>query len=564
MSFLKGYKFQSFLAVTAKLVEAIFELIMPLLMAQLIDVGIRENDMNTVFSMVIWMFVLTILGYLSSITCQYLASYISQKVGGRMRHALFSKVTTFSEAETNKYSSAVLTNRITTDVNLVQHMIAIVIRLGVRAPILMVGSLFALASISPKLSMTLLYTFPLFVVVVIAFMWLSMKGHKRAAKNLDSLVNRFRESLSGTRIIRAFSKQEEDIEKFVKQNKKLAKQQTRVGYITTLSSPLTSFIMNLVLLLLVYLGALEINVGGMTQGQTVAVINYCTQLVMTLIVAMNLVMTISRGATSYTRIQEVLNVDVSVKDEGTVILDPIHEIKLNHVSYRYPGEGRYVVNDVSLTLKQGEVLGIIGLTGSGKSTLVKLLLRLMDTSEGTILYNSKDISTYDIQSLRSQIGYAPQQAAFLRGTLEDNVLMNRQGDAKEALIHAQGSDILNKGLDSNIEEGGKNLSGGQRQRVSIARALAKNPSLLVFDDTFSALDYLTDKNVRQSIKENYSDVAQIIVSQRTSTVMDADQIIVLNNGKIEASGTHAELLELNETYRKIHMIQTESGDAYVA
>lgn len=564
MKFLKGYKIQSVLAITAKLIEAVFELMMPLLMARIIDVGIRGNDMNTVLAMVAWLFVLTILGYLSSITCQYLASNISQKVGGKMRHALFSKVTTFSEAETNQYSSAVLTNRITTDVNLVQQMIAIVIRLGVRAPILMIGSLFALATISPRLSIALLYTFPIFLIVVLGFMWLSMKGHKKAAYHLDTLVNRFKESLSGTRIIRAFSKQEDDIEKFNTQNKLLSKKQQQVGWITTLSSPLTSFIMNLVLLLLVYLGALEINVGGMTQGQTVAVINYCTQLVMTLIVAMNLVMTISRGYTSYHRIDKILNLEISVEDKGTQKLSDIESVSLDHVSYRYPGEGRNVLKDINLTVQKGEVLGIIGLTGSGKSTLVKLLLRLMDVSDGQIYFNNHTINTFTLESIHNQIGYAPQQASFLRGSLEDNVLMNRQGDAEKALLIAQGDDILNKGLDSMVEEGGRNLSGGQRQRVSIARALAKKPSLLVFDDTFSALDYLTDKNVRHAIQENYSDVAQIIVSQRTTTVMDADQILVLDKGQILAQGTHEELLESNEIYRRIHEIQTESGEAYVA
>ncbi|QIK69345.1 ABC transporter ATP-binding protein [Erysipelothrix sp. HDW6C] len=560
MKYFKGYKVKSVAAVLAKLVEAVFELILPLLMARLIDEGITQGNMSVVYWMVFWMFVLTLLGYVSSLVCQYLASVVSQRVGGRLRSALFAKINTFSIAEYNHYSSALLTNRITTDVNLIQEMIARTIRLGVRAPILMIGSLFALNAISPRLAMALLKTFPIFVIVVVAFMYFSMRGHKKATQQLDTVVAKVRESLSGTRIIRAFSKQEESDTLFNEENKVLAKKQRNVGWITTLSGPMTSLIMNLVLVWLVYLGALEIQIGTMTQGQTIAVINYCTQLVLTLIVAMNLVMIFSRGYTSSFRVKEILDTEVSVKNTGSKIIDAPFDLEFKNVSFSYPQETRRVINDVSFSVKPGQVLGIIGLTGSGKSTLVKLIPRFADVSSGVIEIDGTPIQDYDLVSLRNAIGYVSQSAEFLKASIADNVLMKSSlGNAEDAIIDAQGKDILNKGIESTVEEGGKNLSGGQRQRLSIARALAKNPRLIVFDDSFSALDFLTDKNLRMHLKEAYNDASQIIISQRTTSVMDADTIFVLDDGRIQDMGTHDYLMEHNEVYRRIHRIQTEGG-----
>lgn len=559
MDYFKGYKFKSVAAVTAKLVEAIFELILPLLMATLVDQGIKGQDMNVVYRMVIWMFVLTLFGYISSLVCQYLASHVSQRVGGRIRTAVFAKIMGFSKESYDLYPSATLANRITTDINLIQDMIARVIRLGVRAPILMIGSLVALSAISGKLSLLLLASFPLFVLVVVGFMFMSMFGHKKAASQLDRLVSKVSESLSGVRIIRAFSKQDDSKKTFDQENELLEKYQRKVGVITTLSSPVTTLIMNLVLVVLIYVGAMEIQVGTMTQGEIIAVINYCTQLVLTLIVTMNIMMIFSRGYTSSIRVRDIMQTDVVVSDTGTETIKDSMILQFDDVYYHYPEEKRNVIQAISFELKPGEVMGIVGLTGSGKSTLLKLIPRFADATQGTVRINNQPIQDYQLKNLRDNIGFVSQSAQFIKGSLEYNILLGGSGDASQALIDAQGADILNKGLDSVIEMEGKNLSGGQRQRVSIARALAKKPKILVFDDSFSALDFLTDRNLRDSLAKNYASMSQIIVSQRTTSVMDAHKILVLDDGKIVASGTHDELMQASELYATIHRIQTEGG-----
>ncbi|WP_159639732.1 ABC transporter ATP-binding protein [Erysipelothrix anatis] len=559
MDYFKGYKFKSVAAVTAKLVEAIFELILPLLMATLVDQGIKGQDMNVVYRMVIWMFVLTLFGYISSLVCQYLASHVSQRVGGRIRTAVFAKIMGFSKESYDLYPSATLANRITTDINLIQDMIARVIRLGVRAPILMIGSLVALSAISGKLSLLLLASFPLFVLVVVGFMFMSMFGHKKAASQLDRLVSKVSESLSGVRIIRAFSKQDDSKKTFDQENELLEKYQRKVGVITTLSSPVTTLIMNLVLVVLIYVGAMEIQVGTMTQGEIIAVINYCTQLVLTLIVTMNIMMIFSRGYTSSIRVRDIMQTEVVVSDTGTETIKDSMTLQFDDVYYHYPEEKRNVIQAISFELKPGEVMGIVGLTGSGKSTLLKLIPRFADATQGTVRINNQPIQDYQLKNLRDNIGFVSQSAQFIKGSLEYNILLGGSGDASQALIDAQGADILNKGLDSVIEMEGKNLSGGQRQRVSIARALAKKPKILVFDDSFSALDFLTDRNLRDSLAKNYASMSQIIVSQRTTSVMDAHKILVLDDGKIVASGTHDELMQVSALYATIHRIQTEGG-----
>lgn len=559
MKLLEGFKFKAFIAIMAKALEAVFELMMPLMMARLIDVGIRHNNSDVVKNMALWLFVLTLLGYMASLVCQYMASVVAHRVGYRYRKELFAKIQGFDEASYDHYDAAMLVNRLTTDVYNIQDMINRVIRLGVRAPILMIGSVVALYSINARLALTLLVTLPLFVVVLAVFMRGSLKGHRNATKSLDVLTEKVSESLAGTRIIRAFSKQKLDVSNFKLTNNRLRDDQKKVGIIATLSSPFTSLLMNGVLVYLVYLGALEINVGNMSQGQVIAVINYCTQLVLTLIVTMNIIMVVAKGLVSKSRIEAVYETQPVVNfDKGAPVPESF-DLVFDAVSYNYPSEKRNVIENVSFSLNQGEVLGIVGLTGSGKSTLIRLIPRFMDATSGNILVGNQPLQSLDLQALRQCVGYISQSAQFLKGSLKDNILMGHAGDYRTALMHAQGQDILNKGDDLMIEEGGKNLSGGQRQRVNIARALAKNPKLLIFDDSFSALDYLTDKKLRASLSKNYADVSQIIISQRTSTVRHATKILVIDKGRIIATGTHDELLETCDLYRKIHTIQSQGG-----
>ncbi|WP_323612031.1 ABC transporter ATP-binding protein [Erysipelothrix enhydrae] len=558
MDFFKGYKFKTIIAIFFKFIEAVFELFLPLLMVKLIDVGIAGNDLKYIYKISGYMFLFTILGYMSSIVCQYLASQISQQVGGRIRLSLFEKINTLSLGDTNLFSSSMLTTRVTTDVNQIQEMIAKTIRLAVRAPMIMLGSLYALYQLSPMLGKQLMIALPLFLLVVGLFMRFSMVYHLDAQTTLDQVGHKVKEYLSGVRIVRAFSQTDREIENFKNRNNLLEQKQLKVGFVSTLSSPLTSFMMNLVLVVLVYSGALQINEGMMTQGQMVAVINYCTQLVMTLIVFMNLVMIFARGYTSKKRVNEILHLEPTMDVSGETILSegPI-KIEFQNVSFAYPHTNRKILKNINLKINPNETLGIIGLTGSGKSSLVKLLPRLYDVSEGTLKINDKDITSYSVASLRNRIGYVSQSASFLSVTMEDNIQMGQESDAVKALEHAEGKELLEKGLDVKVQERGTNFSGGQRQRLSIARALAKKPSLLIFDDSFSALDYLTDKRLRENLERYYAQSTKIIISQRTSSVMNAESIIVIDNGTIIAQGSHESLLESCDLYQRIYALQEE-------
>lgn len=555
--YFKGYKFQAVVAVFFKFLEAVFELILPLLMVVLIDDGIILKDQSVVYRSVLLMLVLTILGYLASITCQYLASVISQRIGGKIRLALFDKISSFTMSEYSQFSETTLTNRMISDVNAIQDMIARTIRLAVRAPIILVGSLFALYQLSPKLAQNLFYFVPLFVVVIVLFMYLSMRFHRSAQKNLDSVSSKAKSLLDGSRIIRAFSREKYEEGLFSKLNDQLATSQKRVGIISALSTPFTTLLMNFVLVFLVYLGAGEINTGAMSQGQMVALINYCTQLVLTLIVFMNLVMIFSRGYISNIRIKEIMKMDISMDLDGKEeMAEGAFDISFEDVSFSYPGESRKVLKDLNFSISKGERIGIIGLTGSGKSSLIRLLMRFYDVSSGEIKLDDKSIGEYDIENLRDRIAYVGQSPQFIKGTLSENVLMGHEGDVEELLKLAQGPDIISKGEDAPVLDGGKNYSGGQRQRISIARALAKPFGLIIFDDSFSALDMITGARLRET---SFGDVTQIVISQRTQAVISMDRIFVLDEGRIVDTGTHDELMKSSSLYQEVHALQSEDS-----
>lgn len=559
MKRIKGYRIKTLIAIITKALEAVFELMMPLMMATLIDKGIKFNDVTVIYEMALAIFVLTILGYAASVVCQLVSAQVAHRIGYSLRKEVMDKIQTFAEEDYDQFSSSVLVNRLTIDVNNVQEMINRVMRLGFRAPILLIGSVLALASISENLALTLLISLPIFLLIVCAFMYFSLKGHRSVSIFLDSVSEKVGESLSGIRIIRAFSRNSEDVNAFQDMNSILKSKQRFVGAVATLSSPFTSFVMNAVLVLLVYMSAIEINVGTMTQGQVIAVINYCTQLVLTLIITMNIIMITSKGLVSYKRLNTVLQIEtMNISGDETLNSQNV-DLRFNNVGYSYKGEKRRVIKHVNFELKPGKVLAIVGLTGSGKSTLVRLIPRLMDPSEGNITLNDIPLQNMHLEQLRSKIGYISQTAEFIKGSLEDNILMGYQGDAQAALVDAQGADLLNKGMDSIIEESGKNLSGGQRQRVNIARALVKKPSILIFDDSFSALDALTDKKLRDTLAKNYANISQIIISQRTQTVAHADEILVLDKGEVVDRGTHETLIKESKLYKTIHDIQNRGG-----
>lgn len=553
MKYLDGYKFRAFVGVFFKFVEAVLELILPLLMVLLIDRGIVNQDFAYIRNIVILMGALSLLGYLSSVTCQYNAAYVSQGVGGKLRDALMKKITKFSQAEFDRFGASTLVNRMIIDINQVQLMIAMIIRLAVRTPILMIGSIFAMTRINYDLAMTLLKFFPMFVIVVIGFMYLSLNKFKSVQNSLDRFMDKVREVLSGMRIVRSFNRVQDERDNLVIENYHLSENLKGLGFVNTLSGPTTTLLMNLVMAYLIYLGAFKVESGIMTQGQMVAIINYCTQLVLALVVFMNLVMIFSRGISSVYRLKDVFEVEPSIKNKENPVKDlegPLR-IQFENVSFSYPDERRLVLKDINLEVNQGEMVGLVGLTGSGKSTLLKLLMRYYDVNEGVIWINDHNIKDINLQVLRDRIGFATQNSEFLSGSLSENVAMGKEVDVKDALVKAQGKEILEKEW---IEASGRNLSGGQRQRINIARALAKKPSLLILDDSLSALDYMTDRNLRESLAKHFPDMASLVVTQRTTSLKEADRIYVLEEGRISGVGTHDSLLNSNSLYKEIHEV----------
>ena len=557
MKYLKGYRLKASIAIIAKFIEAVFEIIIPLLMARLIDFGVNNNDMSVVYSSFFWILLLTIAGYLFALICQFNASIVSQAVGARVRYDLYKHELDLATDQVENFSSSTLTTRLTTDTVFFQDMIARVIRLGVRAPFLLIGTIGALMYINKKLATILIISIPIFVIVISTFMYITMKAHKNATSKLDKVALRISEILSGTRIIRAFNKQNETDLKFQADNISLFKAQRRVSFFSTIANPFTTLLMNILMIILIYASGTEISIGNMTQGQTLAIINYCNQLLITLIVGMNLIMIISRGMTSYGRINDVLNTESSIDKSGSKNLNSISKLEFKNVSFNYPNEKRQVLKNIDFTVNSGEVLGIIGLTGSGKSTLLKLIPRFNEIISGEILINDNSISNYNLKDLRASVGYVSQSAQFISGSIKDNISMKYDFDSEMALIDSEGKDILSKGLDDKIEESAKNLSGGQRQRVNIARALAKKPKLLLLDDSFSALDGLTTRNLQRTLKSKYGDVSQIIVSQRTNSVKHADNILVIDHGEIVGRGRHEDLLKTNNIYQRIYNLEKE-------
>ncbi len=556
--YFKGYKFKTALAVFLKFVEACFELILPLLMVSLINEGIFKNNQAHVYSVAIQMVVLTLAGYLASITCQYFASVIAQRVGGKMRSDLLSKLIHMDQSVRDQYDEASLIMRGSSDIDRIIDMIARTIRLAVRAPMIIFGSVVAMYLLDPQLSKILLAMIPVFVVVIALFMFLSLKFNKSVQKQWDQFSYQVREYLSGIRIIFAFNKAEDVTQDLKQQNKRLSRVQNLMTGVNSISSPLITFMMNTLLIYLVYLGALKVGDGSMNSSQILALINYCTQIVLTLIVFMNLVMIFSKGYASWQRVSEILYLDGRFDKDGVDTLEEgALDLVFENVSFSYPQSRHHVLNNVSFSINAGETLGIVGLTGSGKSTLLKLINRMYDPQEGVIKMQNKAIDQYNVENLRQHVGYIAQKPQFFANDLKSAISMDDTVDVAHYIKLAQGKDILNKGLEAPITKGAGNFSGGQRQRMSIARQLAKDPGILLFDDSFSALDTITDRNLRQALNTLDPKPTTVIVSQRTSTIMDADNIIVLEKGSIVAFGRHEDLLQSSSYYQKIHALNSE-------
>ena len=557
--FLKDYKKQVFLGPFFKLCEAILELLLPFLMKELIDKGIALGDTGYIIRMGVLMLFTTILGLACALVCQYYASIASQGSGTALRNALFKKIQSFSGSEMDKFGSASLLNRVTNDTVQLQYAVAMLIRLVIRAPFLCIGGLVMAMIINLKLSLIILAVIPIFIIVLYLIMKACVPLFKLMQKKLDGLAVLLRENLSGVRVVRSFSRTEQERQKYADASENWQKTALITGRISGLMNPLTNLILNFAMLAVVGWGANEISAGSMTKGDIVAYVNYLTTILLALIVVANLVVTFTRAAASAQRVNEVFETE----PQAAVCAHPITEtdnsepiVSFENVTFYYPGSSSPALRDISFSLKRGQTLGIIGVTVSGKSTIVKLLARLYEPSEGRILFKGVDLNKLNPEILHAQTGFAFQKAQLFSGTIADNIKLGRDlkdEEVRRAAQDAQAEEFIlgkEKGYDSLLEQGGSNLSGGQKQRLNIARAIAGRPELVILDDSSSALDYATDLKMRRAVLGR-SDRAAIVISQRPAAIKDAALILVLDNGRIAGAGEHAQLIETCRVYAEI-------------
>lgn len=555
---------------TSKLIEAIFEVIVPLIMAAIVDNGIKGNmGKGYIYKMGGVLVLLGVLGLCFALICQYLASKASQSVGTVMRNDMFRHINSLSHAELDKLGTPSLITRLTNDINQVQQAVAMFIRLVVRAPFIVIGSAIMAMSIDLKLSVIFVIIIPLVVLVLYIIMSRSIKYYKVIQKKLDRISLVTREGLSGVRVIRAFSRQDTEQKRFDEANDDYLDISLRVGRLSALLNPLTYVILNLAIAAIVWFGGVRVNIGHLTQGEVIAFVNYMTQISLALVVVANLVVLFTKAAASSARINEVLDIEPSIKN-GTEKDGAGSEnaVEFSHVYFSYNNSGEYALEDIDFTAKKGETIGVIGGTGSGKSTLASLIPRFYDISKGELKIDGTNAADYDTTALRQRVGVVPQKAVLFSGTIAENMRWGKRDATDEeiwkALETAQAKEFVEKmpeGLNTHIAQGGKNLSGGQKQRLTIARALVSQPNILILDDSASALDFATDAALRKAIAQNTTGMTTFIISQRANSIMQADQIIVLDDGKQVGLGTHKELLESCDVYREICYSQLSKEEA---
>lgn len=565
LKYLKAYKLESILGPLFKLLEASFELMVPLVMAKVIDVGIRNQDVPYILKMGGILVLLGIVGLTCSITAQYFAAKAAAGFGTALRNDLFAHINRFSYREIDKHGTATLITRMTSDANQVQSGVNLFLRLFLRSPFIVFGAMVMAFTIDVKAALIFVVVIPILSVVVFGIMFISMPLYKKVQRQLDRVLLTARENLSGVRVIRAFNRQEDEIRRFDEENGLLVTFQVFVGKISALLNPLTYVIINLGIIVLIQTGAREVNSGIITQGEVVALVNYMSQILVELVKLANLIITISKALACANRIN-------SVFEEKPGIVDKVHtpvrekenkyKVEFKSMTFAYGDAREAALEDLSFRIKKGQTVGIIGGTGSGKSTLVNLIPRFYDVTSGAVLLDGTDVREYPLKQLRSRIGIVPQKAVLFRGTLRDNMKWGKKDASDEdiyrALDIAQALEFVeekDEGLDLMIQAGGKNLSGGQRQRLTIARALVKQPDILILDDSASALDFATDARLRMAIKAGTKDMTVFIVSQRATTIKNADQIIVLDDGQMAGCGTHQELFDSCEVYREICLSQ---------
>lgn len=565
--YLKNYKKESFFAPLFKMLEAIFELIVPLVVSSVIDNGILRNDYRKVLSDVGIMVVLAVVGMSVSVTAQYFAAKAAAGFGRELRSDLFKKIQSLSFSELDSAGTSTLVTIMTNDTAQVQNGVNMVLRLFLRSPFIVFGALVMAFTIDVQCALIFLVTIPVLTVVIVAIMKYTMPRYRSIQFHLDELTLKTRENLSGARVIRAFTREAEETEIFFEKNKALSHLQKAVGRISALMNPLTYVIINVAIIVLIYEGGVRVDTGELSQGQVVALYNYMSQILVELIKLANLIVTVTRSFACASRIENVFKLQNSLQHSGSTVKANDYAVCFDHVSLKYNGSSEESLKDIDFRVNKGDIIGIIGGTGSGKTSLVSLIPHFYDATEGTVYVNGVDVKAQEDHLLRNKIGFVLQKAALFKGTVRDNLLWGNKNatddEMRAALKDAQVLDTINEkgGLDAEIKQNGANFSGGQKQRLSVARALVRKPEILILDDSSSALDFATEAAMRKAILNLSYKPTVFIVSQRASSVMFADQIIVLDDGECVGCGTHADLLNNCEVYREIYESQFQKEAA---
>lgn len=570
--YLKAYRKEACLAPIFKMLEAVFELFVPLVIKGIIDYGIAAEDRAYCLRMGLLLLLLAVIGLAMATTAQWFSARAAAGFAAKIKQVLMEHIQKLSYTELDTIGTSTLITRMTSDVNQVQTGTNLVLRLFMRSPFIVFGSMIMAFTIDFKAAMIFVITIPLLSVVVFGIMLSSIPLYKKVQSQLDRVLGITRENLTGVRVIRAFNKEEEEISHFKTENEQFTRLQTFVGKISALMNPLTFVIVNSAILVLVWTGAWRVEGGILTQGVVVALVNYMSQILVELIKLADLIINITKAVACGNRIQKVLEVEPSMENGSKECIEekrtPANAVDFNHVSLTYSGAGAPSLTDIDLHVKTGQTIGIIGGTGSGKTSVVNLIPRFYDATQGNVLVFGKPVKEQDMESLRSQIAVVPQKAVLFAGTIRENMKWGKEDatdeEIMEALTIAQAAEVVQKkegGLDAFVEQGGKNLSGGQRQRLTIARALVRKPRILILDDSASALDFATDAALRKAIREMKNAPTVFIVSQRTSSIRFADQILVLDDGKSVGVGTHDELLTTCSVYKEIYDSQYKKTDS---
>lgn len=569
--FMKDYKKESVLAPLFKMLEAFFELFVPLVVASIIDDGIVPKDSGHIIRMCLLLLVLAVVGLTCSITAQYFAAKSAVGAATGIRYELFTHIQTLGYEEMDMVGTSTLITRMTSDINQVQNGINLVLRLFLRSPFIVFGAMIMAFTIDMKAAMIFVVAIILLSIVVFGVMFITKPLYKKVQSGLDTILGTTRENLTGVRVIRAFHQEQAEYNKFLAENEELTSLQKFAGKISGLTNPLTFIIINFAILVLIHTGAVRVSLGTLSQGQVVALYNYMSQILVELIKLANLIISVTKAMACFNRIQDVFHIEPSMK-EGTKTVaaagNTTPAVEFKNVSFTYAGGGDHAVENISFKAMPGQTIGIIGGTGSGKSTLVNLIPRFYDVSEGEVDIAGKNIQDYTYGSLRNTISVVPQKAQLFAGTIRDNLTFGcpdaTEEQIEEALAISQAKEFVDTKegrLDAKIEQGGKNLSGGQRQRLTLARALVPQSDILIMDDSASALDYATDARLRKAIQDMKRKPTVFIVSQRTSSIQNADMILVLDDGKIAGQGTHEQLLKSCNIYREIYETQFKKEEA---